>query len=313
MQRQSDSSQFTSEGFDLDALAGENAENVVYELGGTASVVVADDKTSNHQSKEHSSNNNNNNNNDVVRSATEIADDLKAKGNAAFKEKNWLEAMDMYTAAIQSLPGVSASELLQMRDEYEKEQQLKVRQQLAKEDERKREKSRLKKNNDSATGSEDGAQDNDDDEEEESNPVPPVKPFSAPPHVHAERLAVLHANRAAALIYLEEYQQALQDCDVAILWKPSYTKAYLRRATLYEKHLDNNTEAALADAKTAQRLDPGNRQIQALVKRLQKLEDERLENLKAETLVRLRMMDELIPLILMYVDLFSHLLYLLFY
>ena len=311
MQRQSDSSQFTSEGFDLDALAGENAENVVYELGGTASVVVADDKTSNHHSKEH---NNNNNNDDVVRSATEIADDLKAKGNAAFKEKNWLEAIDMYTAAIQSLPGVSASELLQMRDEYEKEQQLKVRQQLAKEDERKREKSRLKKNNDSATGSKDGAQDSDEEEEEEeSESVPPVKPFSAPPHVHAERLAVLHANRAAALIYLEEYQQALQDCDVAILWKPSYTKAYLRRATLYEKHLDNNTEAALADAKTAQRLDPGNRQIQALVKRLQKLEDERLEKLKAETLVRLRMMDELTPLIMTCDDcLSSHLLYLLF-
>jgi tetratricopeptide (TPR) repeat protein len=291
----SQSQELISEGFDLDALAeGGNGqeEDVVYEIGGTASVVVPppsakkeEQDTTTSASKNKASQTDNATKEETSSTTeTDIADEYKAKGNAAFKEHNWLEAVDMYTAAINSLPGMTSVELLKLRDEYEVEQHAQMRKRLAEQDERRREKAAARtKSQERKQGDE---KDDDDKEEETKDPSSVAPPsFTAPPHVHAGRLAVLHANRAAALLHLEEYEKALLDCDVAILWNPTYVKAYLRRASLHEKH-DDNTEAALRDAKTAQSIDPSNRQILVLVKRLQKLEDERLEKLKAETLVR---------------------------
>lgn len=256
--------QFSSEGFDLDAMATQDGE-VVYEIGGGASAVAPPPSASAAATE---------------KSVTDTADDYKSRGNDAFREKNWLEAMDMYTAAIQSLPGMTAIELLEMREEWQKAQQAKVRERLAQEDEERRRRRRTKE--DAGEAENDAQNDNDD------KPTPPEpERFQAPPHVHSSRLAVLHANRAAALMQLEEFEKALDDCDVAILRNPCYVKALMRRATLHEK-MDNNTEAALADAKMAMQVDPGNRQIRAAVDRLQKLEDERLEKLKAETMDKLK-------------------------
>lgn len=240
----------------MDAIAGDGNE-VVYEIGGGASAVAPPPTASSA-------------NEESATTVTETADEYKARGNEAFREQKWLDAMDMYTAAIQSLPGMTAAELLQLRKEWQKAQQAKVRQRVAEEDERRRRRKDVGEKEES--------------NEEKEKQQEEIETFRAPSHVHSGRLAVLHANRAAAFMQLDEFENALDDLDVAILWNPCYTKAYLRRATLHEK-MDQNTEAALADAKAALQLDPGNRQIRAAVNRLQKMEDERLEKLKAETMV----------------------------
>ena len=287
-QQQQNQPQFSSEGFDLDALSlnDENqatttttttpgagdTKDVIYEIGGGATVVVNDNNkneqvgaTTTSTSADES----------PQKTVTDMADDYKAQGNAAFQQHNLLEAMDMYTAAIQMLPGLTASELLELQRQHEQEHDKILRQRLAERDERRRRK-RME-------GGDTNKDDKDKDEDDDKND-PPLPPFCAPPHEHGERLAVLHANRAAVLLHLQEYEKALEDVNVAILWKPTYTKAYLRRATLHEKM--DRTEQALADAKKAQELDLTNVPIRNLVRRLQKLEDERLEKLKAETLVR---------------------------
>ena len=88
-------------------------------------------------------------------------------------------------------------------------------------------------------------------------------------------------NRAATLIQLERFDEAIKDSDVAILLNPRYTKAYLRRSSAYEK--TERTEEALNDAKRAPELEPSNATIRKLVSRLQKIEDERLKKLKVRT------------------------------
>jgi tetratricopeptide (TPR) repeat protein len=263
--------QFSSEGFDLDALAAaagttkgvESAavsEDIVYEIGGGISALpvesplvdpaVAPDETS----------------------VTAVADDYKAQGNAAFRLQHWLEAADLYTQAVRALPGgaTAADDLLQARDDWQAAQHALVRQKLAEEDAQRRQRK-------------DAGEDED---AKDKTPDAPPERFRAPPHPHSSRLAIFHANRSAAYMQLEEYEAALKDCDVAILWNPAYTKVYLRRATLHEKL--ERIDEALADTKAALLLDPGNRQIRAAVDRLQKMENERLEKLKEETMVSVK-------------------------
>jgi len=50
---------------------------------------------------------------------------------------------------------------------------------------------------------------------------------------YAPQNAVLHANRAAVCIQLEQYGLALQDADAAIAADPQYVKAYYRRASAH--------------------------------------------------------------------------------
>eukprot|EP00540_Astrosyne_radiata_P015567 CAMPEP_0116838276 /NCGR_PEP_ID=MMETSP0418-20121206/9121_1 /TAXON_ID=1158023 /ORGANISM="Astrosyne radiata, Strain 13vi08-1A" /LENGTH=198 /DNA_ID=CAMNT_0004468257 /DNA_START=24 /DNA_END=621 /DNA_ORIENTATION=- len=110
--------------------------------------------------------------------------------------------------------------------------------------------------------------------------------FRAPPHVHGEKLAVYHCNRAACLLHLERFEEALVDCQVAVLLNPTYTKAWMRRSTAHEK--TDRIEEALQDAKKALQTNPGNANLRKTVDRLQKLEDERLEKLKEETMGKLK-------------------------
>mmetsp|Transcript_20769 Transcript_20769/g.42926 ORF Transcript_20769/g.42926 Transcript_20769/m.42926 type:complete len:208 (+) Transcript_20769:419-1042(+) len=110
--------------------------------------------------------------------------------------------------------------------------------------------------------------------------------FSPPRHLYGPKLAVYYANRAATLLHLGRYGEAIDDCDVSLMLNPTYVKALLRRCTAYER--TENTEDALKDAKKAVELEPGNSVARKNVTRLQKLEDERLEKLKEETMGKLK-------------------------
>ena len=59
-----------------------------------------------------------------------------------------------------------------------------------------------------------------------------MQEFALPTQPHYEKLAVYYCNRAATLIHMERYEEAIQDCDVAALVHPKYTKAYVRRAAI---------------------------------------------------------------------------------
>ncbi|HEY9814696.1 MAG TPA: hypothetical protein V6D20_02665, partial [Candidatus Obscuribacterales bacterium] len=91
---------------------------------------------------------------------------------------------------------------------------------------------------------------------------------------------------AACRLHLNSFDDAINDCDVAILLNPNYSKAYVRRSLAFEK--TDCTDKALADAKKALELDPKNTTVRKNVARLQKMEDERLEKLKEETMGKLK-------------------------
>ncbi|EEC49721.1 predicted protein [Phaeodactylum tricornutum CCAP 1055/1] len=109
-----------------------------------------------------------------------------------------------------------------------------------------------------------------------------------PPHPHATALATYYCNRAAALLHMERYDHAIEDCNLAIILNPAYVKAYIRRSTAYEQLQHQLQHSTLQDAQQALQLDPSNAQIRSTVARLQKLEDARLEKLKVETMDKLK-------------------------
>ena len=102
--------------------------------------------------------------------------------------------------------------------------------------------------------------------------------FELEPQENGEKLAIFLNNRAASLIQLQRFEEAIKDADVAILLNPRYTKAYIRRSSAYEKI--EQTSEALTDIKRALELEPSNRTIRKSAARLQKIEDERLNKLK---------------------------------
>jgi tetratricopeptide (TPR) repeat protein len=238
----------TTQGFDLDDAQG----NVVLEMGGgaTPEVTAADQQ----QQQEE---------------GPPTAEDYKQQGNAAFTSQNWELALEYYTKAIDATPGMKADELIALRAAWQEERHLEMRKKMNEEEEQRR---KRKENKEEQV------------EEKKEKDPPPV--FQPPPHPHGEKLAVYHCNRAAVYLHLQRYDQVVDDCDVAILWNPMYAKAYIRRCTAYEQ--TDKTDMALEDAKAALKMDPGNKKILQTVRRLQKLEDERLETLKAETLDKLK-------------------------
>jgi tetratricopeptide (TPR) repeat protein len=264
------SKQFSSEGFDLDALSQAN-EDVILELGGK--VVPADDKTEQKEEEE-----------DVMKEAER----LKQVGNDHFKAREWHPAYALYTQAIAATPGSpTGPELLKLEEAWRDEQNKKMREEMRKQKEEKKE-------------------------------TTTVQTFQPPKHPHGEKLAVYYCNRAATLMQLSQEEgeivesttkskssfyddqdeeklnaknyprlsAAIEDCSVAILLNESYGKAYLRRSTAYERMGD--TESALRDAQQAQTLDPQNSAVRMAVARLTKIEHERIERLKTETISKLK-------------------------
>ena len=262
--------QFDSEGFDLGAAEiaeGTNEESVVYEIGGGVTCVKESPtkKQCSQQQQETS--------------PMDKAEELKEQGNQQFKLQNYLDAYDYYTDAILATPygesiGLSGDELLQLRNEFDEGN----RERLMEKQRKEMEKRRNSRNNNNG-------EDKKEEEEEEDNDKP-IETFNPPRHIYGNKLAVYYANRAATLLHLERNGEVITDCDISLLYNPTYIKAYLRRCTANERI--ENTEEALKDAKLAYELDPTNKVAQKHVTRLTKLENERLEKLKEETLDKLK-------------------------
>jgi len=273
----SNSNTFSSEGFDLDAIPrGEDAEKIL-ELGGGVSFErpISNEKPVESKSPSSSS----------TRLSPEIqkAEDFKTKGNDAFKAHDYYGAIVSYTDAIEAVPTDAAAgertgeEMLRERDEFREALLEKRRQEY---DPRR---PGGVSNNDSKGKEEDDAEDKaEEDQEKESQ----NEQYRSPTHRHSTKLAVYYCNRAACYLHLSQYESAINDADVTIMYNPTYTKAYVRRMTAYEQ-LDK-IEEALRDAQTALQLEPTNRPIQLHVKRLTKIHEEKMEKLKEETLGKLK-------------------------
>ncbi|KAL7436466.1 hypothetical protein ACHAXM_005377 [Skeletonema potamos] len=256
---------FDSEGFDLGSSYSNESSDVIYEIGGgaTPAVVKREDEG---QKRE---------------SPIAESERLKELGNNEFRQQNHLDAYDYYTDAIEACPmgegmGPSGEELLRLRDEFEEEQR-------ERQAERHRRDMELRRGKGKDKDGEDKKKDEDDNEnDEEKGPAE----FIPPRHTYGSKLAVYYANRAATSLHLGNHEEAIQDCDIALLYNPTYIKALLRRCTANE-HIEN-TEGALRDAKRAYELDPTNAVARKHVARLQKIEEERLEKLKVETMGKLK-------------------------
>jgi tetratricopeptide (TPR) repeat protein len=250
---------FSSQGFDLDAPQAQDSDDIVYEIGGGATVIkppVEEPKV------------------ELSKDELVECEDLKRQGNEQFKSGNYLEAYDLYTEAIDACPGsnkLTGDEILKLRDEFEEEERMKNidRHRLS-------EARRRKKENEDKTSSP---------PPNDAKPEPPAK-FELPRQENNDKLAIYYCNRAATLQHMERYTEAIKDCDISVLLNPKYTKAFVRRSAAQE--ISNDAEAALRDAKQALELEPRNVSIRKSVKRLQKIEDERLEKLKEETLGKLK-------------------------
>mmetsp|Transcript_39853 Transcript_39853/g.96171 ORF Transcript_39853/g.96171 Transcript_39853/m.96171 type:complete len:336 (+) Transcript_39853:134-1141(+) len=298
------STQFSSEGFDLDALATTTTEgdgggngggggDIVYEIGGGYTKEQTR-KERERQGQEEPT-------------PSDLAEEWKQKGNDEFKQTNYLDAYDMYTEAIGQSPcPVKATEILTMRDEFESNERDKlIEQRRLEEEEKRRRRTSTKKTTSNNGNDNDNGHDHDhdngngngndnasEDEHKDGDPSKVQqqqqgpKPFVLPPQPYGDKLAVYYSNRAAALMHLDRYDSCIKDCDVSILLNPMYTKAYVRRSAAYEK--TERTEDALRDMKHALQLDPSNVTVRKAVSRLQKIEDERLEKLKEETLGKLK-------------------------
>ena len=246
---------FSSDGFDLDAATG--SEDVILEVGGGSSKVeVTNEEKKSLEDQPPTS-----------VSAIAKSEEFKELGNENFKIGAYLEAYDMYTEAIEACPGMNGDQLLKEKQEFdEKQHEIAVEQQRKFDTERRAAKS---------------AKDVD-----ETQRPPPLEPYKPPMHVFGDKLAIYHSNRAAVCLHLHRYEEAIRDCDIAVLLNPRYTKAWMRRSNAYEK--TERVDEALKDAQKALELDPSNVATRKTVQRLQKLEDQRLEQLKEETMGKLK-------------------------
>jgi len=234
----------------LDVAGSAGGEDVILEIGGGSTKAV----TKQDETKEESP---------ITKS-----EKWKLKGNDHFKCGSYLEAYDMYTAAIQACPGMTGDQLLEEKTNYEKKKELDAME-------------AHRKKMEAPTNTEQKR-------ENEGTPQQQQYPeqYKAPMHVHGEKLATYHSNRAAVCLHLNRYEDVIRDCDIALLLNPSYAKVYMRRCTAYEQ--TDRTEEALRDAKVAYQLAPSNPNTKKTMDRLQKVEDERLEQLKEETIGKLK-------------------------
>lgn len=255
-------STFSSGGFDLDAVQAEDSSDVIYEVGGGATVVQKEEP----EKKGEETN--------TIPNELTQCEEFKKQGNEQFKNGNYLEAYDLYTEAIESCPSkYTGEEILRLKDEFDHKQRSESLQRSRLAEDRRRKKEDEKKSGDSS-------------QQTEFNKPEPFKTFELSQEDKNDKLAVYYCNRAATLQHMAKYNEATKDCDVSVLLNPKYAKAFVRRSAAHEKLED--TESALKDAKSALELDPRNPTIRKSVSRLEKIEAERLEKLKQETLGKLK-------------------------
>lgn len=104
--------------------------------------------------------------------------------------------------------------------------------------------------------------------------------------------SVLFSNRAAARMKQDKKELAIGDCTKAIQLNPSYIRALLRRAELYEK--TDKLDEALEDYKSVLEKDPSVHQAREACMRLPKQIEERNERLKEEMLGKLKDLGNLV-------------------
>lgn len=280
-----------SQGFDLDAIPAnaKDGDEVVYEVGGGASKV---EKEFNHvPAQDATTTTTTRMNSPVIDPRLELSEQFKLRGNQEFLAKNFMDAYDSYTEAIEACPGMKGEELLALKKKHDEVEQEKAYAHHTHETMRRRKTNIPTANDDkihgtsTATENPSRKEDTEEHDKEDSAKYTPTE-FQVPKHDFAEPLSIYYSNRAACSLHLTHYDTAIQDCDVALLLHPKYTKALIRRMTAYENL--QRTEEALRDAKTALEYEPKNKDIQKHVQRLKKLENERLEKLKEETMGKLK-------------------------
>ena len=344
---------FDSEGFDLDAAVSSidlstaaaaatekddtttptTSNDVIYEIGGTTTTTTT---TTNGGTPTVASSSSSlgtlTDEQNSVNPIIPIAEEWKEKGNDDYKKKDYPSAYEKYTAAIRTMEEAKGStdhhaqwitgqEILQKKDLWEQEQQLRLRNELRQRDSNNNNDGSSTTTTAATTTTEPPQQDQQEEEGEKSLPQFVLDP----PHPYGTLLATYYCNRAAASMQIAtsdsnagttkpqpsppsttsssswydtddtsqhpvhpKDQDALQDCTIAILLNPNYTKAYIRRATIYEQRFHRKTDLALADMLTAQRIEPHNRTISTSVRRLQQLEQQRMDQLKEETMAKLK-------------------------
>nr|XP_004611612.1 unnamed protein product [Sorex araneus] len=104
--------------------------------------------------------------------------------------------------------------------------------------------------------------------------------------------SVLFSNRAAARMKQDKKEAAISDCSKAIQLNPSYIRAILRRAELYEKA--DKLDEALEDYKAVLERDPSVAQAREACMRLPRQIEERNERLKEEMLGKLKDLGNLV-------------------
>ncbi|KAI5234994.1 tetratricopeptide repeat protein 1 [Manis pentadactyla] len=104
--------------------------------------------------------------------------------------------------------------------------------------------------------------------------------------------SILFSNRAAARMKQDKKEMAISDCSKAIQLNPSYIRAILRRAELYEK--TDKLDEALEDYKSILEKDPSVYQAREACMRLPKQIEERNERLKEEMLGKLKDLGNLV-------------------
>lgn len=104
--------------------------------------------------------------------------------------------------------------------------------------------------------------------------------------------SVLFSNRAAARMKQDKKEMAISDCSKAIQLNPSYIRALLRRAELYEN--TDKLDEALEDYKSVLEKDPSVHQAREACMRLPKQIEERNERLKEEMLGKLKDLGNLV-------------------
>ncbi|XP_006864984.1 PREDICTED: tetratricopeptide repeat protein 1 [Chrysochloris asiatica] len=104
--------------------------------------------------------------------------------------------------------------------------------------------------------------------------------------------SILFSNRAAARMKQDKKEMAISDCSKAIQLNPSYIRAILRRAELYEK--TDKLDEALEDYKSVLEKDPSVPQAREACMRLPKQIEERNERLKEEMLGKLKDLGNLV-------------------
>jgi len=98
--------------------------------------------------------------------------------------------------------------------------------------------------------------------------------------------AILYSNKSAAEMKLGELSVAIEDCGRAVELDPSYVKALLRRAQMYET--TDKLDEALEDYKKVLELDSANRDAITACMRLPDQINERNEKMKAEMMGKLK-------------------------